>query len=299
MILIVLFVAAVLITVSVKLHSDQKITFIRALITTIAIFCQQGFIESFRKTSTRILLLTTILFSLIIYQFYSSYIVSSLLTEPPKTIKTLRQLIDSNMEYGVENIAYQIDFYSNYHDPIIRELYEKKIRKKNNFMNVDEGLKLLKKGRFAFSVDTSYAYLILKEVLTDEENCELQEIKVDALIPKRTLHTGFLKRSPLRELLVVGTQRLIEHGIVDYYTKKWSVKKPACVRSETKTKNVSMEAASVIFILLTTAVIASFLILIGEIVHFRCSMKCKKGKRSKRKMKGSKLRRRNFRVKEK
>jgi glutamate receptor, ionotropic, invertebrate len=275
MILIVLFVAAVLITVSVKLHSDQKITFIRALITTMAIFCQQGFIESFRKTSTRILLLTTILFSLIIYQFYSSYIVSSLLTDSPKTIKTLRQLIDSSLKVGAENASYEIDFFLNTQDPISKELYEKKIQKQNMFMSAEEGLMLVKEGGFAFNVDTSYAYLIMKDFLTDEENCELQEIKIDAIMRKRPLRTGMLKRSPLRELLVVGMQRLIEHGIVDYHTKKWSATKPACVRSETKTKNVSMEAALAIFILLAAAVIASFLILIGEIVHFRCVYKAK------------------------
>ena len=187
MILIVVFCVSVLITLTTKLCSEQKITFVRAFMTSFAILCQQGFIEKFWKLSTRMVLMTSILFSLLVYQYYSSFIVSSLLTDSPKTIKSLDQLIDSDLKVGLENISYAIDFFVNTNDSLSKKLYEKKISKNSNFMSVDEGLKLLKKGGFAFSVDTSYAYLLMKDILSDQENCELQEIKIQAMIPRRPL----------------------------------------------------------------------------------------------------------------
>ena len=79
-----------------------------------------------------------------------------------------------------------------------------------------------------------------------------------------------LKGSPFRELFVVSLQRLKENGIMDYHTQNWSARKPKCVESNAKITKVDMKAASAIFILLTVSIIASFVVLIIEIIHFRC-----------------------------
>jgi glutamate receptor, ionotropic, invertebrate len=278
LILVVIFVVSILITVTVKLHRNRvrNITFIRSLITTIAILCQQGFIGSFRKLSTRIVLLTSILFSLIIYQFYSSYIVSSLLTAPPKTINSLRQLIDSDLEVGMENASYAAYIFENANDSLTTELYQNKILKKNHIMSAEDGLKLMKKGGFAFNVDTSYAYQILKSSLTDEEVCELHEVFIKALIPKRPLRPAVIKKSPFKKFFIIGLMRLRESGIIDYHSQRWSATKPKCVKSEAKVKKVAMKEISIIFLFLGIAVLVSFGILVGEIVHFRCVHQKKK-----------------------
>lgn len=270
MILVVIFCVSFLISLTTKLYSEKKITFVRAFMTTFAILCQQGFIENFSKVSSRMILLVSILFSLLVYQFYSSFIVSSLLTDSPKTIKNLRQLIDSDLKVGLENISYAIDFFVNTNDSMSKQLFKKKISKNSNYMSVDDGLKLLKKGGFAFCVDTSYAYLIMKDLLSDEENCELQEIKNEAMIPKRPLRNGLLKGSPFRELFVISLQRLKENGIMDYHTQSWSAKKPKCVQSNAKITSVDIKAASAMFILLAVSILASFGVLMIEIIHFRC-----------------------------
>jgi hypothetical protein len=93
LILIILFVVTILITLTMRfLKIDapiKNVTFIRVFMTSLGILCQQGFMENFHRSSTRLTLLIFIFFSQIIYQFYSSFIVGSLLTMPPKTINNL------------------------------------------------------------------------------------------------------------------------------------------------------------------------------------------------------------------
>lgn len=56
-------------------------------------------------------MLLILLFGFLIFQFYSASIVGSLLMEKPKTIKTLRNLIDSSLDVGIEDIVYDHDFF--------------------------------------------------------------------------------------------------------------------------------------------------------------------------------------------
>lgn len=53
-----------------------------------------------------------LMFGFIVYQFYSGSIVSSHLKQKPETIKTLKQLGESNMKLAVEDIVYNRDFFN-------------------------------------------------------------------------------------------------------------------------------------------------------------------------------------------
>lgn len=61
--------------------------------------------------SRRLVIFVMLLFGFAIFQFYSASIVGSLLMEKPKTIKTLRNLIDSPLSLGIEDIVYNKDFF--------------------------------------------------------------------------------------------------------------------------------------------------------------------------------------------
>jgi glutamate receptor, ionotropic, invertebrate len=265
-----IFILSTMITVTVKVQQrkSRNITFIRAFITTIGIFCQQGVNESFRKLSTRVTLLTAILFSLIIYQFYSSFIVSSLLTDSPKTINTLQQLIDSKLSFGIEEIGYNHDFFDSSVDKLTRELYTQKNSNGKPYFEVVDGISLMKKGGFAFHVDTSYAYRIIQETFTEQEICHLHEMHV---FPTRILYGILSKNSPFKELFKVKLLRLIETGIVSYQTQKLTASKPKCPKSILKTKALDLIDSSQIFIFLASMMLLSVIILIGEIIHFKIS----------------------------
>lgn len=62
-------------------------------------------------TSRRCIIMLILLFGFFMFQFYSASIVGSLLMEKPKTIKTLRNLIDSPLKLGIEDILYNKDFF--------------------------------------------------------------------------------------------------------------------------------------------------------------------------------------------
>lgn len=75
------------------------------------LFCQQNSVPFHERNSTRIVVSFTIFFSFIFYQYYSTYIVASLITESPKSIKTLDDLLNSNLELGTTKAAYNRDLF--------------------------------------------------------------------------------------------------------------------------------------------------------------------------------------------
>lgn len=64
------------------------------------------------RVSVRILSLFVLVLSVVLYAFYGAAIVTSLLTPPAKSIRSIRQLLDSPVTMGVENTAYTRDYFS-------------------------------------------------------------------------------------------------------------------------------------------------------------------------------------------
>lgn len=91
--------------------SKREGLFLESVLFFVGIICQQGLGFSTSFTSGRTIVITSLLFSFCIYQFYSASIVGTLLMEKPKTIKTLRDLVHSSLQVGVEDIAYNRDYF--------------------------------------------------------------------------------------------------------------------------------------------------------------------------------------------
>ncbi|XP_061391593.1 uncharacterized protein LOC133327014, partial [Musca vetustissima] len=101
--------------------------FLESILFYVGSICQQGLSFSTRSFSGRCIVTTSLLFSFAIYQFYSASIVGTLLMEKPKTIRTLRDLIHSSLEIGIEDIVYNRDYFLRTKDPDAQELYAKKV----------------------------------------------------------------------------------------------------------------------------------------------------------------------------
>ena len=56
--------------------------------------------------------LSLFIWGLLLYQFYSASIVGSLLSEPTRFINTLEDLVNSNLEVGIEDMAYNYDLFA-------------------------------------------------------------------------------------------------------------------------------------------------------------------------------------------
>lgn len=100
-------------------------------------------------TSSRILTISVLVFSVLVFQFYSSFIVGSLLTEAPKNIKTVKQLLNSPFEFGVDVVPYVIDNFHIAKEESTVQLYNKiMINPETALMPLHTGLLLLKQGKF-------------------------------------------------------------------------------------------------------------------------------------------------------
>lgn len=80
----------------------------------IGVLCQQGaeYAGKERYSGTRFGTVFLFIFSFLIIQFYSASIVGSLLMAPPKTIRTIPDLVASSLDVGMQNIVYNYDFFT-------------------------------------------------------------------------------------------------------------------------------------------------------------------------------------------
>lgn len=116
-----------------------------------------------KLSSSRIVLMSLLLFSLIFFQFYSSFIVGSLLTRPVKSLRTIDQLFESNIECGLDALPYHKNMYENSVGNLMAlKLYYNKIAPKNNYFNLRDGIRRVKQGGFAFNTDYSSGYMIVE-----------------------------------------------------------------------------------------------------------------------------------------
>lgn len=124
--------------------------------------------------SSRIFTTTILLFSILIYQFYGSFIVGSLLTESPKTITTVKGLLESNLFVFMDEVPYILDNFKRVKEKSALQLFDK-VMMNPTFIPLSKGVTMIKRGH-VFHTDASYAYLLLKSK-TFEKICRIENWK--------------------------------------------------------------------------------------------------------------------------
>lgn len=77
------------------------------ILSSLGALCQQGMTLILNWNSSRILQVTLFLSSFVLFNYYTSLVVSNLISFPkPTTINSLTALAVSNMELGAENVSY-------------------------------------------------------------------------------------------------------------------------------------------------------------------------------------------------
>ncbi|XP_075145156.1 ionotropic receptor 84a isoform X2 [Haematobia irritans] len=127
------------------------------------IFMQGPTPEHFNANSTRLLLTSVSAFTIILMQFYGAFVVSSLLSEAPRSITNLPALYGSNLEIGMEDIPYNYEFFASTSSPVVRNIYNNRICKKGtrNIVSLEEGADRIGQGGFAFHASLNRIYRIL------------------------------------------------------------------------------------------------------------------------------------------
>ncbi|CAG4987095.1 unnamed protein product [Colias eurytheme] len=230
---------------------------------------QQGMTIHRRSATIKIIIFITFVFTLTLYQYYNAMIVSTLLRESPKTIRTLTDLFESNLKVGVEDVIYNKDYFKRTTDPVARALYRKKVvtRYENNFYQPLKGMRLVKAGGFAFHVDTIIAYPTMRWTFTESEICEAQEVY---MIPPQKMSAILQKHSPYKEHVAYGIRKMFETGVMSRLKSLWDEPKPSCIRTpDTTAFSVNIHEFSMALIVLSVGMMLSIVILFCEILAFR------------------------------
>ncbi|KAI4485639.1 hypothetical protein M0802_012651 [Mischocyttarus mexicanus] len=255
-----------------------------ASIHLLGVIITYGLSDGPRIYSGRIVFLSLFLWGLLLMQFYSASVVGSLLSEPPRFINTLKDLADSSLEVGIEDMAYNYDVLAKSPDPDVHELNRKKIqtskkRKIEPFLTAEEGLKKVKKGGYAFQVDVATAYKIIADTFSQDEICDLAEIQ---LFPVERIATAVKKHSPFKKMVTYGLvvkstnifnisgtfriqlRKIVEHGVPGHLRYVWQPGRPQCPESHSaKPVPVALkEFSPALFSLLMGVALALFVMFI-------------------------------------
>lgn len=123
-----------------------------SILLVFGILFQQGYSTEPLMISSRILTLTVLVFSVLISQFYAAFIVGSLLTEAPKSIKTMEQLQHSKLKFGIDDVPFILESFQQINEKPTVKLYERIMKSEDKgVMDCNDGLGLLKKGGFVFN----------------------------------------------------------------------------------------------------------------------------------------------------
>uniref|UniRef100_A0A0C9QP64 GLRK_5 protein n=1 Tax=Fopius arisanus TaxID=64838 RepID=A0A0C9QP64_9HYME len=237
----------------------------------LAALSQQGLSEGPQIISGRIVFLSLFLWALLLFQFYSASIVGSLLTSPPRTINTIKNLSDSQLEAGAEDIPWMYDYFNIMKTPSHIELYQKKIkpnskRPKGSFWTAVDGMKKVKKGGFAFYIDTATGYNLAQNTLEENEICELHEMPMITWA-KVTLLTA--KRSPFKKMIIYGLRQIVQHGLMIKQFSIWYTPRPKCPESySSKPVPVGLKEFIPAIFLLFIGISFAFFVLFIEFIHF-------------------------------
>ncbi|THK33137.1 ionotropic receptor 75a [Diachasma alloeum] len=249
---------------------DASLSAIETGLTTLAALSQQGLGDSPNFYSGRITFLSLFFWALLLYQFYSASIVSSLMTPPPRWIKSIKDLSESDIEVGAREHPYFHNYFEKMTDPDCIELYDRKMKSptknRNGFLPVDRGFKKVQEGGYAFITESAVTYQILHDTFSEDEICALQEVRVGR---PRWLAPILPKNSPFKKMIIYGLRKMVQSGLLNRLQKIWRASRPQCPESyNTKPTPMSMKEFSPALILLCIGVIISVVTLMMEYLYF-------------------------------
>ncbi|XP_026740553.1 ionotropic receptor 75a-like isoform X2 [Trichoplusia ni] len=231
--------------------------------------CQQAVTMNREATSTKLVIFLTFVYAVTLYQYYNATIVSSLLLEPPRDIRTLKDLLHSDLKAGSHDIVYDRDYFKRTTDPIAIKLYQKKMATspRNNFFAPEEGIAMVKKGGFAFHIDTTVAFPIIKATFKEREICDTNLVQ---MYPLQRMGVVIRKNSPYKEHIAYGIRKIYEVGLPPRIQSEIDVPMPACAHTpDTSVFCVGIREFSTPILALIIGMVTSVMILIVEIAVSR------------------------------
>ncbi|XP_056633934.1 ionotropic receptor 75a-like [Diorhabda sublineata] len=252
-------------------YALQKVDQVEVALISFGAVCQQSSTvipTSIPGRITTILLFISLMF---LYTSYSANIVA-LLQSSSSGIRTLEDLLKSRLQIGVFDTVYNRHYFPKAKGAVRRAIYEQKVAprgQKDHFMPLEEGVRKIREGLFAFHMETGVGYKVIGEIYQEYEKCDLQEIQYyDFTDP----HIAIQKNSPYRKLFKIGFRKIWESGLQPREVNLIYTKKPTCTSRNSSFINVGLVDCYAAIMVLVVGVIISLLIWLLELIFHKRSL---------------------------
>ncbi|KAI8435574.1 hypothetical protein MSG28_003851 [Choristoneura fumiferana] len=232
-----------------------------AVFSVIATFCQQ---------SRQLAVLVTGASCVLIFNYYTSSVVSWLLNGPPPSINSLEELLESSLSLIFQDIGYTRSWLQNptYYFNKKNAEAEDKLRRYKVFnkkvgapllIPLDEGIEMVKAGGFAYHTEVYNANSLISKTFSQSELCELGSLES---MEKTELYAAVPKDSPYKEFFNWNLLRLFETGIISRIQRGTSSPEITCGGSSPRA--LALGGAAPAFMLLAFGFFLSTTILLIE-----------------------------------
>lgn len=137
-----------------------------------------------------------------IYTSYTANIVA-LLQSTSQSIRTLSDLLNSDIELYAEDVPYSHYYFSSATEPVRKKIYETKMApagKPPHFVNLSYGVSMMQKGSYAIHSELGVANKHIQDTFYDHEKCGL--VRMAFIQVADPLHCA-PKNSPFKEIFKV------------------------------------------------------------------------------------------------
>ncbi|XP_064545426.1 ionotropic receptor 75a [Drosophila montana] len=234
--------------------------------------CIQGAWLLPRSTGGRMVFYAVMLTCFLLYNYYTSVVVSTLLGIAPKSnIRTIQQLADSNLEVSIEPRIYTKVYVETSSYPDVRSLYLNKVVNsqrdpKRIWLPSEEGVLMVRdKPGFVYIAEAASSYVYVRKHYLPHQICELNEI---LLRDETNAYTMILKTSSFVELIKLSQLRMLETGVHLKHFRYWVQNKLHCYHSN-RNVVVGLDSAGPLFLLLICGYIVCLLVFGLEILWHR------------------------------
>ncbi|XP_023245946.1 uncharacterized protein LOC111643068 [Copidosoma floridanum] len=208
--------------------SDKFERYSVSFLFTIGSVCQQGSDLQITQASSRIAFLQTMIFSLLIYNYYSASVVSARLSEPLEKINdSLNELAKTSLKFGAEPSLY-FNFFIKRSDWEAQQFYYKQwvnVPEDEKFLPAHVGIRRILQGDFAYHIDVNVAYPMIERLFDNQQTCQLTMVYL-----VRPLDSSIFMASnnSFVELAKVGLAKIRETGLRIRQVHRWAARTPEC-----------------------------------------------------------------------
>lgn len=253
-------------------RASQSNSIFLHILNTIAGISQQDFNPVSQYISQRIIVFSVMCTSLIVYNYYTSSLVGSLLSSAPKGPLSTRELIESSLEISFDDIGYHRTLFVENNDSIVMDMLSKKLKPSRSgkdippmFTDAVTAVRYIRKGKFAFHIEVPNAYPYIAKEFNAQEICDLRALPGFINESGTQMTMCLTKRSQYTKMFRVGLMRFQEVGLLKKANNDYASKKPICQAAIT-VKAVTLASVNTSFYLMGIGIGVSLLFLVLEIL---------------------------------